>query len=260
MYTNKLKFNKLPFVLLIFPLVIAITLYAVGNESTILVALKITFIIFTLPALLIFFKIKNILILLIFIFFNIYIANSFGGAILPFIPLIYNDLIGVTSLVVFSILSYQLPIKYFGMNGPLRIFLELAAEPINDTKDGFTNRPYPIGKIDYSKEQIIGFAKYLNYNLISTSIIGNEKIILVLSNSLFQYIPGIKPNLENVTYISFDYVGNMAVQISQNDYKKYKDQLTFDQLCSSLGNLFVEFLNNYKTNNKKAIMELIRSY
>ena len=40
---------------------------------------------------------------------------------------------------------------------------------------------------------------------------------------------GFHQGYENTTWISFDYEGNVSVNISQKDYLKYKENLTFNQ-------------------------------
>jgi len=42
-----------------------------------------------------------------------------------------------------------------------RIF-KLASELIDETSNGFTNRPFTAGKVDLREEQILGFARFMN--------------------------------------------------------------------------------------------------
>jgi len=45
----------------------------------------------------------------------------------------------------------------------------------------------------------------------------------------------------DTTWINFDFEGDVSVHISQKDYLDYRESLAFDQLCESLGRLFIEF-------------------
>ncbi len=139
----------------------------------------------------------------------------------------------------------------------LRIFLEWAAKSVYDTNDGYTGRPYPAGKASYSKKEIVEFAKYMDKNLKATSYIKDDRVILVFSNGMFQYIPFLKPNLQKVTYVSFDYEGNSSVYISKKDYRKYKEELTFDQLCQSFSDIVLKFFHYFRKGECENIIEML---
>jgi hypothetical protein len=128
----------------------------------------------------------------------------------------------------------------------LPLFLDLAAKPVMAASNGYTNRPFPVGKSQYSKEEIIRFAEYLHRKLIATSYIKDDRVVLVFSNGLFQYIPFIKPDFNRLTYIAFGYGGDISVNFAKRDYKKYWDEITFDQLCNSFGNIMIDFFNAFK--------------
>lgn len=127
----------------------------------------------------------------------------------------------------------------------LPLFLDLAAKPVLTTTNGYTNRPFPVGKAQYSKEEVIRFAKYLHKELIATSYIKEDRVVLIFSNGLFQYIPLLEPAFTRVTYVSFGYQGDISVNFARRDYKKYWDEITFDQLCNSLGNIVIDFFNAF---------------
>lgn len=138
-----------------------------------------------------------------------------------------------------------------------RDVLELAALPVKSTQDGFTQRPFPIGNISYTKTEIQNFADFLTKHLIALSYQENDRIILLIEINELSYIKFRKPNFTKHTYVSFDYSGNMNVQIAQKDYKRFKEEITFDQLCESLGNLFKSFLAYYQKNENKNIFNLL---
>ncbi len=65
--------------------------------------------------------------------------------------------------------------------------------------------------------------------------------------------PLSNPSLQKVSYVSFNSEGKISVHISEHDFKRYKEQLTFDQLCASLGDVFKRFLEYYKKGNEARI-------
>jgi len=52
---------------------------------------------------------------------------------------------------------------------------------------------------------------------------------------------GLRHDYAGFSHIIFNYDGKVSAHISKGDYVKYRDRLAFDQLCDSLGNLFIEF-------------------
>ncbi len=128
-----------------------------------------------------------------------------------------------------------------------REILEMAAAPVEETGDGFTNRPLPGGKTSFTKQQIIEFAKFASRNLIAVPFIGDNKVVFVpvMMGREFGFILGLKRDYMDDTWVSFDFDGNVSVNISHSDYMKYQEALSFDQLCASLGDLFVDFIETY---------------
>lgn len=126
-----------------------------------------------------------------------------------------------------------------------REILELAAMPVADTKNGFTERPLPSGKIDGTQMEIHAFAGFMQKNLIAMPYFEEGKVVFSLT-SLYSKQIGFKRGFADESWICFDKEGNVTVFITKKDYLKYKEQLSFDQLCTSLGNLFVEFFELFK--------------
>jgi len=128
-----------------------------------------------------------------------------------------------------------------------REILELAAAPVEETGNGYTPRPLPSGKTEFSKEQIMEFAGFARRNLIAVSYVGKDKVIFVpvMMGREFGFIMGLKNDYTDETWVSFDFDGDVTVNISHRDYLGYKEALSFDQLCASLGNLFIDFIETY---------------
>ena len=85
-----------------------------------------------------------------------------------------NDPMGIFILLI-SLLAIRMTTHKFSSGffwyRHLRLFLDLAAKPVMEASNGYTNRPFPVGKSQYSKEDIIRFAEYLHRELIATSYI-----------------------------------------------------------------------------------------
>jgi len=137
-----------------------------------------------------------------------------------------------------------------------RKLFDLAASSIEETRDGFTSRPFSLGKVEHTREEIIGFARFLKTKNIATDILDEKSITLIFSMGVS---PLSNPKLQKVSYISFDSDNNLSVHISQKDYRQYKEHITFDQLCFSIGNVFKRFIDYYKQNNETRILDELSS-
>jgi hypothetical protein len=47
----------------------------------------------------------------------------------------------------------------------------------------------------------------------------------------------------------------MAVNISQDDYRAYRDELAFDRLCESLARVFAEFVELHRAGNEARVID-----
>jgi len=137
--------------------------------------------------------------------------------------------------------------------------LELAARPVNEADNGFTARPFPAGEAKYTREEINGFAKFLLQQTIAFPYFEESRIVLVVPANMFKHILFFKRDYEREIYVAFDFEGNISVNIPKKDYRKFKEELTFDQLCRSLGNLFREFLAQYQKGEKGRIIERLNA-
>ena len=138
-----------------------------------------------------------------------------------------------------------------------RKILELAAKPINETADGFTSRPYPAGESKFTKDEMKNFAKFMKKNMIAFPYFEKDKISFVLLDFDYRIYWPFKINYSKMSYVSFDYSGKVTVNIAKTDYEKFKDELTFDQLCESMGNLFKSFFSLFQQKNEKKILDRI---
>ena len=128
-----------------------------------------------------------------------------------------------------------------------RDILELAAAPVDQVGNGYTPRPLPSGRTEFTKRQIEEFADFARRNLIAVTYFGKDKTVFVpvVMGRETSFILGLKSDYTDETWVAFDNNGNVSVNIAHRDYLEYKESLAFDQLCESLGNLFVDFIEMY---------------
>jgi hypothetical protein len=140
-----------------------------------------------------------------------------------------------------------------------RDIMEAAAENIEEGEFSYTPRPRPVGKLAYTKEQLLGFAAYLKRNLIALSCSTHNQIVFVMVKNGEEYglLYGPGVNIWNHTWISFDFDGNISVHISKEDYLDFRQNLSFDRLCESLGALFITFFEYYNKGEKIRIIDTL---
>lgn len=136
-----------------------------------------------------------------------------------------------------------------------RRILELAARPVTGTEDGYTPRPYPAGDVQASKEEIIRFARDMKRKLIAFSLINRDRVLLAISDHDWKYVFNSRPNPQKTTYAAFDFEGNFSVHIAKKDYRRCREKLTFDELCSSLGHVFERFFDYHRIGEPERIIE-----
>ena len=155
-------------------------------------------------------------------------------------------------LVWIIILFFTKQIKWRG-----REVLEMAAGPVDDTGSGYTTRPLPAGKTEFTQKQIIQFAQFAMRHLIAVPYTGKDKIVFVpvMDGREFPFIMGLKSDYTDETWVTFDFNGDVSVNISHRDYLNYNEELSFDQLCGSLGNLFIEFMEMFQRGEGTRIID-----
>ena len=186
----------------------------------------------------------------VFVFWDPWVTGNFNFGLLIFL---YAVLI---CCVVYSFKMHGTYIFKYPALGYCRSVLELAGQEVATVEDGFSGRPYPAGKLDYSVEEIRTFANILDRFFIASTIIDKERAIIVFTHGLYNYFS--RPKLQNSTYVEFDYSGNMSVHIAKKDYEKYKEELTFDELCKALGELVIKFFELYKEGKEDEILRMLK--
>jgi hypothetical protein len=151
----------------------------------------------------------------------------------------------------FGLLFFGFVLIYLAITRKLkwrgREIFELAGESVDETGDGYTSRPRPVGKVEYSPQQIRGFARFCARHMIALPFETSTNITLVpiKMGEEFGRILGLSGDYRDATWVNFDEEGEVSVHISQKDYLDYREPLVFDQLCESLGQIFIDFFELY---------------
>lgn len=132
----------------------------------------------------------------------------------------------------------------------IRLF-KLAARQIIDVQNGYTDRPFIAGNHHFSNNELVGLALFLESKRICLAHYPDKGIKLLFSMGIS---PLCKRYRDRISYVMFTEGGKLSVFISENDYKQYRRQYTFDQLCEKMGNTFLRFAEDYKNHNEKRIL------
>ncbi len=181
----------------------------------------------------------------LFLLFAGIMLTGIGGA--PFeLESGWAGILGAGNLFFMILTLYLVLSRKYKWRG--REVLELTAAPVEGTRDGFTARPHPIGKAEYSGQQLMDFTKFLRRNMIALPYVEDDRVFyapITMAQS-FCHLYGWNHDLSGKTWVSFDLGGNVAANIAHKEYLSYHEDLTFDQLCDSLGSLFIEFMEMFK--------------
>jgi len=140
---------------------------------------------------------------------------------------------------------------------PYRKILELAARPVEDARDGFTGRPYPAGFFRYRFEELRKLARYLVKKRIALPYFERDRVVFLLEYSCWHWF-GFTRNYQGYTHVIFTRRQEIVVNISRASYQRYRDELTFDRLCASMGEIFRIFLDFSKSNREKEIFKMVQ--
>ena len=74
-----------------------------------------------------------------------------------------------------------------------------------------------------------------------------DRVILlpIKMGNEFRHLFGSNIKYWDNTWVAFDYNGEVSAYISKRDYLDYKENLSCSQLCKSLGEVFIDFHENF---------------
>jgi Ca2+/Na+ antiporter len=142
-----------------------------------------------------------------------------------------------------------------------REIYELAAWHVEPSDNSFTDRPRPVGNIEYTKYDILDFAAFLRRNQICLTSLDDNRILLVpvTNGDEYKFLYKSTSTFEPETWVAIDFDGNVSAHFAHWNYLNYRENLSLDQLCDSMGNLFIDFFDLYMRNEKVRIIDRLDS-
>lgn len=137
-----------------------------------------------------------------------------------------------------------------------RRLFRLASERIFRVDDGYTGRPFSGGKIDCTRDELLGFVRFLHGSYIARPFYFENYVCISFSMNTSLIV--IREGRE-VSHVIIGYDGNLTVRISEKDYREYRERLSFDQLCVSLADIFARFFDYYRKGLESRIMIELKS-
>jgi hypothetical protein len=165
-------------------------------------------------------------------------------------------LIAIFVLALYIVATWSTLYNHEKFEAKTRRLFKLAVDQIEEASAGYTARPYSAGEANYTKEQAQGLARYLKSKHVAMPQYSSQGVFLLFSLGLAVVR---EPDPSQVSYVEFNEEGKINVHISPFDYRQYTKRYTFDQLCSSFGDMFKRFLEHYKEGHEERIMAELKS-
>jgi len=194
------------------------------------------------------------------------IFNIIWGGFAWSLPIPFPDEFPMLTKLLIALLLFMMPVLWFfiltrRLKWRGRELFEMAAFKVEETTSGYTSRPRPVGKTNYTEQDLHAFANFLSKNLISLTYFETDRIIFapVKNSQEYPFILGVTPNLNEFSWVAFELNGNVTAHISHKDYLAYHDELSFDALCESMGQLFIEFLVMHQRGEQVRVIERLNA-
>jgi hypothetical protein len=138
-----------------------------------------------------------------------------------------------------------------------RDILELAARPVSREPEAYSGRPRPAGKTDYTRGELLEFAAFVRRKQIAMSYVEPDRVVLVpvKMGSEFGHLFRRKHDYSNDTWVAFGSDGNLSVNIAHEDYLAFTEDLDLDQLCRSLADVFLDFMEMHLKGQDSRILD-----
>lgn len=166
------------------------------------------------------------------------------------IPLLLAGMYGLLMVVAYQ--TFNRKIKWRGQE-----VFELAGLDVMERGNSFTARPRPSGQVEVSKTEMIRFVEFVTTKLIAFVFQEEKRMVFVLTlpGNDTPYLLGLKKDYIEDTWVAIDSDGQVSVNITEEDYLLFKQDLDFDQLCQSLSEVFIEFLEFSKKGQESVIID-----
>ena len=159
-------------------------------------------------------------------------------------------------IVLFVVVNWRSLYSQERFEANSRRLFRLAAERLYETSDGFTERPYSAGKISSTKDELLGFVRFLHGNYIVRPFYLEDTISITFSMNTSLLVIH---DPSEVSQVILGHDGTVVVTISEKDYRDYRERLSFDQLCESMANVFIRFLDYYQKGLESRIINELKS-
>lgn len=138
-----------------------------------------------------------------------------------------------------------------------RDILELAARPVAGEAEAFSNRPRPVGRADYTPGEILEFADYARRRLIAMTYVEQDRVVFVpvKMGTEYRFLFSRNRDYSGETWVAFGNDGNITVNVSETDYSAFREDLDHDQLCRSLADVFLDFLEMHRKGQDGRILD-----
>jgi len=163
--------------------------------------------------------------------------------------------IGILFMVSVIFLAFMVLTRQVKWRG--RDILEMAAQPVDDIVEGYTDRPHPAGKAEFTRREIMDFVSFARRKQIAWTYVEPDRVVFVpiKMGDEFGFLFTRYRSYEGETWVAFESDGNVNVHISQADYVHFREDLDFDQLCRSLADVFIDFLDLHRKGQDTRIMD-----
>jgi len=138
-----------------------------------------------------------------------------------------------------------------------REVMELIARNVEESVDGYTDRPRPCGNLNATQLELDEFIAYLRKNLVFLVVREVDQYVLVPVKMGNEFRHLLRVNHEQYTWITINHAGDIRVHIAKEDYLDYKVNLSYDQLSENLGNLVKHFFEEFRAHNEVRILDEI---
>lgn len=137
-----------------------------------------------------------------------------------------------------------------------RRLFRLAASCVTVSDSGYTSRPYPGGKTECTRDELLGFSRFLHGNYIARPYYSEKSVCIAFSmnKSLLVSDDGM-----DVSHVIIGYDGTITVWVSDKDYRDYSERLSFDRLCQAFSDIFGRFLDYYRQGLESRIVAELKS-
>ena len=138
-----------------------------------------------------------------------------------------------------------------------RDILELAALPVQDRVESFSGRPRPSGRGDFDRADVLEFAAFARRRQLAMTYAEPGRVVFVplRMGKEFGYLFRRRPDYVNDTWVAFHDDGQVTVNVSHEDYREFREDLDFDQLCQSLADVFLGFFEMHRKGQDSRILD-----